>query len=76
MRRLVYLLFSTLWSGVVAQLHPDVPARYRTLPTLREQATILDGWRDERVVRIPSLLKKHGVDAWLVCQTFATVAIR
>ena len=49
-----------------AQLHPSTPARYRTLPSLREQATILDGWRDERLENIPSLLNKYNIDAWLV----------
>ncbi|PSR93772.1 hypothetical protein PHLCEN_2v4667 [Hermanssonia centrifuga] len=52
--------------GTVGQLHPREPAQYRTLPSLREQALILDRWRDERVARIPELLKKYNVDAWLV----------
>ncbi|KAI0775353.1 hypothetical protein BC629DRAFT_1582973 [Irpex lacteus] len=50
------------------QLHPDDPAAYRALPSLRAQATILDRWRDERVDRIPALLQKYGVDAWLISQ--------
>lgn len=51
---------------VYGQLHPTTPARYRKLPSLREQATILDGWRDERVGNIPALLTKYRIDAWLV----------
>ena len=49
-----------------AQLHSTSPAEYHRLPSLREQATILDGWRDERVSTIPALLTKYRIDAWLV----------
>lgn len=48
------------------QLHPGTPAKYRALPGLREQAAILDSWRNQRVSQIPALLEKYGVDAWLV----------
>lgn len=48
------------------QLHPAEPARYHRLPPLREQARILDAWRDERVARVPALMRKYNVDAWLV----------
>ncbi|KAJ4479303.1 hypothetical protein J3R30DRAFT_3657308 [Lentinula aciculospora] len=41
---------------------------YKPLPSLREQAQIRDTWLNERISRIPSLLKKHGVDAWLMSQ--------
>ena len=51
---------------VCAQLHPTTPARYQRLPSLREQAASLDGWRDERVANIPALLTKYRIDAWLV----------
>ena len=51
---------------VVAQLHPHEPARYQTLPSLREQAQILDNWRDKRLQALPDLMKKYNVDAWLV----------
>lgn len=40
---------------------------YQRLPPLREQAAIQDAWRDERVSNIPQILRKYGVDAWLVC---------
>ncbi|CAK1362273.1 unnamed protein product [Cercospora beticola] len=38
------------------------------LPSLREQAKIQDGWREERLATIPAILRKHGVDAWIVSQ--------
>ena len=39
---------------------------YRQLPPLREQAKIENAWKRERISKIPQLLQKHGVDAWLV----------
>ncbi len=42
------------------------PYRYHPLPPLREQARIQDAWTAERRSNIPSLMRKHGVDAWLV----------
>jgi hypothetical protein len=39
---------------------------YITLPTLREQAAIQDAWTEQRISNIPNILKKYGVDAWLV----------
>lgn len=51
---------------VLGQLHPEKPSQYQTLPTLREQAHIVDEWRQQRLDAIPELLRKHGVDAWLV----------
>ncbi len=44
---------------------PHLP-RYETLPPLREQADIQNGWLKERWDNIPSILQKYGVDAWLV----------
>ncbi|KAK3361976.1 xaa-Pro aminopeptidase family enzyme [Lasiosphaeria ovina] len=46
---------------------PHLP-RYYTLPSLREQAEIQDAWTQERRAKIPALLKKYGVDAWLISQ--------
>lgn len=66
MRLLSLVSVPLLLLRVLAQLHPEHPAAYFTLPPLREQAAILDGWRDERVARIPHILRKYGVDAWLV----------
>ncbi|KAK3384823.1 hypothetical protein B0H63DRAFT_448928 [Podospora didyma] len=67
------------WAGVLAALLVRVTAvaepeswphlpRYYTLPSLREQADIQDAWTRERRDKIPAILKKHGVDAWLVSQ--------
>ncbi|KAH9943261.1 uncharacterized protein BXZ73DRAFT_74254 [Epithele typhae] len=60
------LLFT---SGVAhAQFHPSAPSRYVRLPSLREQAKILDGWRDARLANIPALLTKYGIGVWLTSQ--------
>lgn len=40
--------------------------QYQLLPSLREQADIVDAWTEERKALIPGLLRKYGVDAWLV----------
>ena len=40
--------------------------QYQFLPPLREQAEIVDAWTEERKALIPGLLRKYGVDAWLV----------
>lgn len=45
---------------------------YFTLPPLREQAAIQDSWTKERRARIPKILQKYKVDAWLVCITLPT----
>jgi len=42
--------------------------QYVSLPPLREQAILQDGWTAERLAQVPSLLRKHGVDAWLMSQ--------
>lgn len=64
------LTLSWLLHAAHAQLHPATPARYIRLPSLREQASILDGWRDERLANVPALLRKYSVDAWLVRLSF------
>ncbi|KAJ3847491.1 hypothetical protein EV368DRAFT_51086 [Lentinula lateritia] len=46
----------------------ETTIQYKPLPSLREQARIRDHWLTERISRIPSLLRKHGVDAWLMSQ--------
>ncbi|KAK2614823.1 hypothetical protein N8I77_001621 [Diaporthe amygdali] len=38
------------------------------LPRLREQAQIVDAWTEERKALIPGILRKYGVDAWLISQ--------
>ena len=66
--KLVSILFSLLLSFCFAlgQLHPEEPAKYQALPSLREQAEILDEWRKERLDALPELMKRYNVDAWLV----------
>lgn len=51
-----------LWQPALADPKP----KYNPLPPLREQARIQDAWTAERKKTIPALLKKHGVDAWIV----------
>ena len=46
---------------------PHLP-KYFTLPPLREQAAIQDGWLQERLDSIPGLMRKHNVSAWLLSQ--------
>ncbi|KUI63573.1 hypothetical protein VM1G_10305 [Cytospora mali] len=40
----------------------------QTLPALREQAKIVDAWTEERKNLIPDILRKYGVDAWIISQ--------
>ncbi|KAJ3564835.1 hypothetical protein NP233_g8030 [Leucocoprinus birnbaumii] len=54
--------------GVKNGQHPGQPAKYRPLPSLREQAKVEQGWRDERIAKIPDLLRKYQADAWLMSQ--------
>lgn len=64
-----------IWTFLVSWLFLNVSAShetrftYKPLPSLREQAQIQDGWLRERLARIPSLLVKYDVDAWLVSST-------
>ncbi|KAF8857241.1 hypothetical protein BDZ45DRAFT_624057 [Acephala macrosclerotiorum] len=60
----VALLFS---NGAQAFTSTQEP-QYVTLPSLREQLAITDAWRSERIANIPNILKKYGVDAWLISQ--------
>ncbi|KAF5387670.1 hypothetical protein D9615_000606 [Tricholomella constricta] len=64
------ILLVALRSGVLsaAQLHPSEPAKYQKLPSLRQSARIQNGWKNERIARIPSLLRKYNIDAWLMSQ--------
>ena len=50
---------------VFSQCHPKTPT-YPSLPSLREQSSILDNWTAERVSHVPELMRKYGVGAWLV----------
>ncbi|KAI9068537.1 hypothetical protein FKP32DRAFT_1561490 [Trametes sanguinea] len=62
------ILCTLLLRTAFTQLHPSGPATYVQLPSLREQAAILDGWRDERLSKIPELLSKYRIQAWLISQ--------
>ena len=46
--------------------HPQTKPVYQPLPPLRQQADIQDAWTQSRKDQIPALLRKYGVDAWLV----------
>jgi hypothetical protein len=48
------------------QAQPEPPYSYHALPSLREQASIVDGWTAARRARIPRLLESYGVDAWIL----------
>ncbi|KAI1472178.1 uncharacterized protein F4812DRAFT_1853 [Daldinia caldariorum] len=47
---------------------PGKTPEVQILPSLREQARLLDGWTEERKALIPGLLRKYGIDAWLMSQ--------
>ncbi|KAI8631633.1 putative lipoprotein [Xylariaceae sp. FL1651] len=44
------------------------PPHIQTLPSLREQADLVNSWSEERKALVPGLLRKYGVDAWLMSQ--------
>ncbi|OTA99008.1 hypothetical protein M426DRAFT_325518 [Hypoxylon sp. CI-4A] len=47
---------------------PGKTPQFQPLPSLREQAELLDEWTEERKALIPGLLRKYGIDAWLMSQ--------
>ncbi|CCF39275.1 hypothetical protein CH063_10147, partial [Colletotrichum higginsianum] len=53
-----------LWEPVLG----DPTPKYNPLPPPREQARIQNAWTEERKAGIPALLKKHGVEAWVISQ--------
>lgn len=77
---LTYLLNSwTVCATVRAHVGtaPGKTPQVQALPSLREQAKLLDGWTEERKALIPGLLRKYGVDAWLVrCYVISSSAAR
>jgi hypothetical protein len=45
----------------------SVPARYHTLPPLREQAQIQQEWINKRVTEVlPALMREYGVQMWVL----------
>jgi hypothetical protein len=60
------LLISLLDAGTLAA-RTKAP-QIHTLPPLREQAELVDGWTKERKALIPDILRKYDIDAWLISQ--------
>ncbi|XDG08112.1 hypothetical protein ABKA04_007727 [Annulohypoxylon sp. FPYF3050] len=68
---LAYLVNSvTVLTAVSAYVGtaPGKTPQFQALPSLREQADLVDGWTEERKALIPGLLRKYGIDAWLMSQ--------
>ena len=66
----VGIYFLQLALAVNAAIGSTKLPQYQYLPPLKKQAEIYDGWRKERLDRIPQILQKYGVDAWIVCSLF------
>lgn len=69
MRISITTLFAVVAVGIpAARASADASKspQFQTLPALREQASIVDGWTKERKALVPGILRKYGVDAWLV----------
>ncbi|KAF4625386.1 hypothetical protein G7Y89_g12781 [Cudoniella acicularis] len=64
----VLLSFLTLLHHVQCSSSQAPVPKYQPLPPLREQALLQDTWTRERLSIVPSILKKWGVDAWLMSQ--------
>lgn len=56
-------------SGVNASADASKKPQFHPLPPLREQDKLVNAWTEERKTLIPGILRKYGVDAWLVCTT-------
>ncbi|KAI0521729.1 xaa-Pro aminopeptidase family enzyme [Xylaria bambusicola] len=62
-------LIAALWaSEIIAASASDKTPQIHTLPPLQEQADIVNSWTEERKALIPGLLRKYGIDAWLMSQ--------
>ncbi|KAH8651539.1 putative lipoprotein [Tricladium varicosporioides] len=62
--RNIVIVLLTIYRDVHATPEPQ----YQTLPSLKEQAIIQDSWTRERLSLVPGILRKWGVDAWLMSQ--------
>lgn len=60
------LLISPLSLAKQSSQQPKESSKYRTLPNLRTQASIIDSWRDERLKVVPDLLKEYDADVWIM----------
>ena len=67
---LVIITLACVFAGLACAFdtghHSRKVPQYQYLPALQEQAKIYDEWREERQQRIPKILQKYGVDAWIV----------
>lgn len=61
----MFLASCCIGIAAAAESSRKVP-QIQTLPGLQEQADIVNSWTEERKKLIPGLLRKYGVDAWLV----------
>ncbi|KAK8109422.1 hypothetical protein PG999_007559 [Apiospora kogelbergensis] len=68
MRGILVVTAVAFVQSVIAGTNPHKTPQFQALPSLREQAKIVDGWTDERKALIPGILRKYGVDAWLISQ--------
>ena len=53
--------------GLIALASSSSP-QYHLLPSLKDQASLINSWRSLRIANIPAILEKHRVDAWLLSQ--------
>ncbi|KAI1189168.1 xaa-Pro aminopeptidase family enzyme [Nemania serpens] len=54
--------------GITAAGVSKKTPQLQTLPPLQEQADLINSWTEDRKALIPGLLRKYGVDAWLMSQ--------
>ena len=59
--------FFTLGLPLAIAHHPPSPS-YQTLPSLRDQATLVNNWTSIRRATISSILTENNVSAWLISQ--------
>ncbi|KAI0171300.1 hypothetical protein BJ166DRAFT_479202 [Pestalotiopsis sp. NC0098] len=65
----VAVVLASLLSDVTfAAARSSKSPQIHTLPPLREQAEIVDGWTADRRALVPDMLRKYDVDAWLISQ--------
>ncbi|KAI0153110.1 putative lipoprotein [Xylariaceae sp. FL1272] len=58
---------SFVCGGIASETRRKTP-QLHTLPPLREQNDIVNSWTEERRRLVPDLMRKYGVDAWLMSQ--------
>ncbi|EJT97759.1 hypothetical protein DACRYDRAFT_58284 [Dacryopinax primogenitus] len=60
-------LLTVLLLSTAALIQASSPT-YRRLPSPRRRAELEDNWLAQRLLTVPKLLKRYGVDAWLISQ--------